>query len=952
MSGDWNRLQEIFDGALARLPEDRAAYLDEACVGEPELRERAVTLLACDANSERFLEPSGDGLDLLATSSVNHDSLGRDSVEVEDPYVERRIGPYRIVSLIARGGMGAVYRGERVGDDIERTVAIKILKRGLDTDEILGRFHIERQVLARLEHSHIARFYDGGATDDGVPFLVMELVDGLRIDHHCDRERLGVRERVELFIDVCHAVQFAHHRLIVHRDLKPSNILVTSTGEPKLLDFGIAKVLDPEAVGEPVAATVTQLRIMTPGYASPEQVRGEPATVSTDVYSLGVILYELLCGRSPHPIRSNRIEEIERVICEREPTRPSTALTHSAEGLPDTTAIAEARHTDTRRLRSVLSGDIATIAMKALAKEPHRRYASPGHFAEDLLRYLDGRPVEARPATWGYRVRKYVGRNVVGLTVATVFLLVVAIAGVVTVRQQFELGIRGDDLTRLMDMRRIDSAVSVAERLWPIDPTLIPSYLEWFAEWGQPLNDRKSEHFARLTEVQTRALPRTAEDERIDREFHRDFEEYDRLRRVVAERRRTLGADHDLGKIAQRLAEFEARVSQQRTWRFENPRDEYLEATLFGLTKKLHSFLASDHRDGVYANMKWRLALARGLEAREAELHEAWDDARAEIQRSPIYGGLELPQQCGLLPIGPDPMSGLHEFVDVLTGDRPPLAPEGSPGRFAMNAKSGIVYVLLPGGRFEIGAQSHDPGAKRYDSSAVKAVENPIASVNLDPFFVSKFEITQAQWSRLAWENSHYYTGFKQVSPAGNAYRATLTHPVERVDWREARDVLLMIGAVLPTEAQWEYAARAGDDTPWPGSPDVSDLGTIANIADATLSEFDPALVDALCLEVRDGWPFHAPVGSFRPNRFGLHDTLGNVREWCQDPRGPYTAAFSPGDGSRLEELNGWRMVRGGSFKTVPSELRVSHRTWWSEQVTSSDLGIRPVRRIVGSDER
>jgi len=345
-----------------------------------------------------------------------------------------RIGAYRILRELGAGGMGIVYLGVNDADVIKRRVAIKLLKRGMDTEDILRRFKLERQFLAAMNHPGIARLFDAGETPDGRPYFVMEYVEGLDLLEYCDTNRLGIDQRLDLFEKVCAAVHHAHQALIVHRDIKPSNIVVTGEGQPKLLDFGIAKVTNPDyalAVGDPTAATV---RLMTPEYASPEQVRGQTITTASDIYSLGVLLYELLSGHRPYKLRQRVGAEVEKVVCELDPERPSTAISRS-EDLPagrDSTIVSVTPETVSRtrsearvdRLRRRLAGDIDNIVLMAMRKEPQRRYKSAEQLAEDISRHRRGMPVIARPDTIGYRTTKFVRRHRTGVAVASIFLLV------------------------------------------------------------------------------------------------------------------------------------------------------------------------------------------------------------------------------------------------------------------------------------------------------------------------------------------------------------------------------------------------------------------------------------------------------------------------------------------------------------------------------------------------
>jgi len=350
---------------------------------------------------------------------------------------DRRIGPYRLLREIGHGGMGTVFLAARDDAEFEKKVAIKVV-RGPDSDEVLARFRRERQILAGLEHPNIARLLDGGTTEDGLPYLVMEYVEGERIDRYCDEHHVGIRHRLEMFRGVCAAVAYAHRNLVVHRDLKPANILVTTEGMPKLLDFGIAKLLGPVSGG-----AGDTLLAMTPDYASPEQVRARPLTTATDVYSLGVILYELLTGVRPYRVKTSEPMEVLRAVCEQEPEAPSTAVVRGgsrpgsgSEGDTDRTPeeTGRLREETPARLRKRLRGDLDAIVLSALQKEPERRYASVDAFSEDIGRYLEGRPVQALRSSRLYRLRKLASRHAVGLgAAALVLVLLVGLAVTMTV---------------------------------------------------------------------------------------------------------------------------------------------------------------------------------------------------------------------------------------------------------------------------------------------------------------------------------------------------------------------------------------------------------------------------------------------------------------------------------------------------------------------------------------
>jgi tetratricopeptide (TPR) repeat protein/tRNA A-37 threonylcarbamoyl transferase component Bud32 len=364
----WKEIERLFEAALELPPEERAAFLDREC--ESDLRPEVEAMLAAD---------TGFG-EAVAAAVSSHAASAASSGEAR---IGKHIGPWRLKSILGHGGTGTVYLAVRDDQTFQKQAAIKFIRRGMDTALVMKHFRRERQILARLEHPYIARLFDGGATDDGTPYFVMEYVDGAPITTYCTQHNLNLRDRLRLFGEVCAAVQSAHQSLVVHRDLKPGNILVTHDGTPKLLDFGLAKLLVPDLEG---GQTTLGFRMMTPDYASPEQVKAEPVTTATDVYSLGVVLYELLTGQRPYRVKTTSWAELERHVCQTDPTSPGMLV-------PE------------------LRGDLETIVLKAMRKDPARRYASAEQLGEDVRRYLNGLPILARKDTLLYRGGKFLRRH-------------------------------------------------------------------------------------------------------------------------------------------------------------------------------------------------------------------------------------------------------------------------------------------------------------------------------------------------------------------------------------------------------------------------------------------------------------------------------------------------------------------------------------------------------------
>lgn len=435
----WTEVRRIFDAALELPPQDRTRYLAAACAGDADLLDRVLRLLEADAAGHSLLDrPAAPPLDLL-------DAEPAEAPETPETPPPERAGPYRLLEEVGRGGMGIVYRAERADGTFRRAVALKLVRGGFeDSGEGRARFRAEQRILGRLEHPKIARLYDAGIIADGRPYLVMEYVDGTRIDRYCDARRLDLRSRIRLFLDVCDAVEHAHRSLIIHRDLKPSNVLVRDDGSVKLLDFGIAKLTgdpsDDEAARTP--ETRPGLRLFTPEYASPEQIRGDPLTTGTDVYSLGALLYELLTGRRPFTDRvtatAYALGTDERTTPEL-PSRAITGVPSAAEDSdPDTVQkeLAARRGTTTEQWRRSLRGDLDRIVLRTLARSPGDRYPSARGLADDLRRYLDGKPVSAAPPSRGYRLKKFVLRHRGGLAAAAGMVVALGVGSGFALRER------------------------------------------------------------------------------------------------------------------------------------------------------------------------------------------------------------------------------------------------------------------------------------------------------------------------------------------------------------------------------------------------------------------------------------------------------------------------------------------------------------------------------------
>jgi serine/threonine protein kinase/tetratricopeptide (TPR) repeat protein len=416
---EWRHVEEILLAALEKDGDARSRYLDEACRGNAGLRAEVESLLAHDSDGTQVLKSVvSEAASKLAGSP--------------DKHIDSKIGPYRILRRLDEGGMGVVYLAERSDEQYLQTVAIKLVKSGMDSREIVNRFRAERQILANLTHPNVAAILDGGSTEDGSPYIVMEYIDGQRITDFAAARQLTVRERIHLFLPVCLAVHYAHQKLVIHRDIKPGNILVTADGNPKLLDFGIAKLL---ADDSPIAQglTLTGMRAMTPDYSSPEQVRGESLTTASDVYSLGIVLFELLTGSHPYSTKGLSPGQLEQVVCAAKRSKPS-----ETPGLGN-------------RLARELRGDLDNIVLVAMRTEPERRYKSAEQLAEDLTRYLSGEPVIARTDTPFYRAGKFFRRHKTGIAAILALVATMAAGTIVATREARMAQARADDMQKLIE---------------------------------------------------------------------------------------------------------------------------------------------------------------------------------------------------------------------------------------------------------------------------------------------------------------------------------------------------------------------------------------------------------------------------------------------------------------------------------------------------------------------
>ncbi len=864
---------------------------------------------------------------------------------------------YRELREIARGGMGRILR-VRDGT-LGRDVAMKVSLEGRPGSR--SRLVEEAHVTGELDHPGVVPVHDMGEDGHGRSFFTMRLVEGRDLREiigmvHRREEDWSVTRALEVLLKVCDTLAFAHARGVVHRDLKPSNIRVGSYGEVYVLDWGLAKsVRRAESSGDPGGASI-DLRaptltldgdvIGTPCTMSPEQAEGRVSEVGprSDVYSAGAMLYEILSGRMPF------LEEGETptsaTVLERVRTGALTPLKVLCPKAPP---------------------ELVSICEKAMARDPADRYPDMREMAADLRAFLEQRVVRAHARGAWPELVKWVRRNRwLAVAIASVVAISTAAAIYATVlRHQNERRLR-----LVADSRSPRLLVDRFAEIRPDVPEQLPAMESWLAD-AQDLLSRRDGYTSERAELQSIALPwdrealREKEAERARqarlREVHKllDFYRADE-KKLLAEGGLT-DEDFALDGVRARIEsllvherELTELEMKRLTWSFADPELQFRYDAIEGFLPGLEPLYGSDGRGGLVLRMRRRIDLTRLVEAVTFDAARGpWDRAIASIRderECPAYHGLVIRPQLGLVPIRRDPDTGLWEFLHVETGATPLV---GTDGKYRIEEDTGTVLVLVPGGRFFMGAQKASPSSPNFDPAAVPDEWStrhgrPEAAkvLSLEPFFLSKYEMTQAQWRRITGENPSVFA--PQISPL---YIRFETDPVENVSWEQSLSITRQIGLTLPSEAQWEFAARAGTGTPWWTGTERASLEGAANIADRersfTYGELDAESKD--WPELDDGYPLHAPVGSFRPNPFGLHDVYGNVSEWCRDAGVTNYDMIGEAHIDTYERIHmdeGLRVHRGGSFATRASACRSSARAFNGPAKRTESIGLRPSREL------
>lgn len=918
--GQWRQLQELFWAARELAPAARGALLDERCRGGPTLRREVDALLA---SHDSWIP--GD------------DTWAADATELDEDLVGQRLQRYRIERLVGRGSMGVVYEAWQEG--VERPVALKVIRPSTEAVDhdfaalLHARFLKEVQILGRLDHPGVVPIHQMEWDAAGHPFFSMrlvrgrsltEIIDGVRSDR--DRQRC-----LDILRRVCETMAFAHARGVVHRDLKPSHAMVGEFGEVYVLDWGLAKLLDPtdefsrplrggDDRGSPLMTMEGEV-VGTAAYMSPEQAEGSNELVGTasDVYAIGAILYHVLTGLPPY------IEPDETSVSTRE------VLVRLRRGAP--VDVAE-------RDRKV-APELASICNRAMERDPADRYTSIQELADDLEAFTGKRVVRAHRTGPLIELRKWIARNRgVALTIGFSGLLLIggSVASAVTLaasdKEARESLSRFDMVSSAIELRDLES---IAPTLYPAWPDTAPALRSFLAR-----ADRLAEELPHLetllAELRTGASPWTEEEQRHDRDSHASKADYDYSCLLEESLRMTLQAIHpaEREKVERNLAQagedvrtLGAQVAVRRTYSLADPKQQFLHDTLAQLAPDLRAFL--DPAKGARADVRARLAWAESVRERTIERPAAqWAEAIAAIRRSDgvsaseLYRGLEIVPQLGLVPMGMDPVTKLWEFAHLRSGAPGAEIPvrDAATGALQVTEESGIVFVLLPGGRFTMGVQRTDPTKPHYDPDADKS-HGPPHRVRLDPFFMAKHELSQAQWMRL--------NGGENPSRLGRDHDTTTFNPVHNVSWNDCTELLARYMLVLPTEARWEYACRAGTDSIWWTGDDEAEVLRAENMKGS----------------VPEGKERPRTIQTGPPNPFGLHHMHGNLHEWCMDHTSfGYWVPARPGDGLRVFAADRSHIFRGSSWVRAPMYGSSAGRNYVDGEFRELLLGVRAAREL------
>jgi formylglycine-generating enzyme required for sulfatase activity len=861
---------------------------------------------------------------------------------------------YRRGPELGRGSMGRVFSAwDR---ELARVLALKVLhgipegaSRPAPTDRVL-RFIREAQITSQLDHPGIVPVHELGIDENGNPFFAMKLVRGRDLKSVFDSTWAGedgwnLTRAVGVLHRICEAMGYAHAKGIVHRDLKPTNIMVGRFGEVFVMDWGVAHVEprsesseDPETTALIHAArrplqddallTEEGSILGTAAYMSPEQASGDVRKLGawTDVYAIGTLLYQLLAKQPPYIRESPSGSTVE--VLERLRAGPPEPLARAAPDAPP---------------------ELVSICERAMAREPQARYRGMQALAEDLQAYLEGRVVRAHHTGVRAEIKKWILRNRATSAVLALGILLASAASIGwslwrTDRAQLDL---------LQTLREPSALLEQFDHIWPATEDHIAGIRAWIGAADRVVESGKT-YRAQLASLRERALPYDpGAPEELRARAHNQFRlamgkktlayyerECERMRRVGGKTFDGFdlpGAEQEIVLFQGLIRSVEAEIfgTKRQSWTFSTADDDLLHDRLSRIDHELDELAGT-------AVPRPRLEIAKRVVAafehagnRSATATDAlWEEAIrcvGDPTRCPMYAGLHLRRQEQLVPLGPDPQSGLWEFAHALTGEIPA---RGSDGHLQVDEFTAIVLVLVPPGSFHRGAQSIDQDLPNYDPFSQR-IESPVLGMPMDAFFLSKFELTLAQWERL--------TSRDKASELG-VERGDRMKPATNMTWEDGIAVLRCVGLDLPSEAQWEFAARAGTSAPWWTGPDESALPAAANLREpGPLPSFELSIED-LRSAGPDGWPGFAPIGRLLPNPFGLYDILGNAEELTRDiglSEYSYRNIFV-GTGECLRNINLLRRARGGSCNSDPRDARCSSRHFMSRDETEYVVGLRP----------
>ena len=946
------RLLKLVQSVLMRPEADRESFLREQVGDDEALRNSVLEMLADFEQTESFLKESP--LERISLSEApDGDVTGAWSAFLD------RIGQARTVwerfqdqGEIARGGMGAIHKVR--DEDLRRTLAMKLMlshggpadpARPAQTDASLGRFLEEAQITSQLDHPGIVPVHEIGVDDQARVYFTMKLVKGDDLRTAFDRVRdpadssWNTTRALSTLLRVCEAMAYAHAKGVIHRDLKPANVMVGAYGETCVMDWGIARIMgcedhkDLRLQPAPASTLVKSERrdaahatpdsplvttdgdvVGTPAFMSPEQACGriEEMGPHSDVYAVGAMLYQLLTGQMPYVKPRDRVS-------------PYTLLARVQQGPPQ----------PIHQLNQDVPAELIAICDKAMARAIPDRYSDMTELANDLRAYLENRVVAAYESGALAELKKWIARNKGIATTAgasVILLAALTVWFVVRVRTEEQAAheyeaqetARKAEFDQLAGVVLLEDALAAEQDLYPSWPEKIKAMENWLAFDVSRLLALKPTLEKTLFDLEQRALPPES-------------------------------TDHEPAQ-----AEVEAGAPRREEWRFTSESQLFLHTTLRDLSDRLTAF-EQNEKQQLEQRLDWARRIGQ-LSLHHPNAISTWEEARAAIasadgvRASELYRQhpIDLKHQMGLVPIGMNPVTRLWEFYhlrsawDSASGQDPaeiPIPEHAGDGSIEVRDGTGIVFVLIPGGTFQMGTQYSDPEAPNF-SAKKQWGEEPVHEMTLDAYFLARHELTVGQWFRLTNgdEPSYLTRGeARAVDPVLFGWR----HPVNQVAWNDCARVLSRHGLVLPTEAQWEYAARAGTTSTWWTGSEATSLAGAANLKDLSVLAVRPD-IGIPEGEFNDGFINTSPVGSFRANPFGLFDVHGNLWEWCRDQALGYDVSARDGDGLRVGHGpdSSFRVYRGGSIMEAASYARSATRALGPPSHLSQFLGLRPAQSL------